>query len=129
MKRKKLELMFRRAFAGGMSVAMLLGMTACQNTKSQEEPAKSSTESGTPEISEDQGASDEGAADETAGAGNYLITEENENEEVVMNDQPESSYWFPEQLLVESGRGQRSGLQREYGTSGRACGPRKTPDS
>lgn len=99
MKRKKLELMFRRAFAGGMSVAMLLGMTACQNTKSQEEPAKSSTESGTPEISEDQGASDEGAADETAGAGNYLITEENENEEVVMNDQPESSYWFPEQLL------------------------------
>lgn len=29
----------------------------------------------------------------------YLPTEENENEQVVMNDQPESSYWFPEQLL------------------------------
>lgn len=29
----------------------------------------------------------------------YHVTEENENLELVMNDQPESSYWFPEQLL------------------------------
>ena len=29
----------------------------------------------------------------------YQVTEENEIENVVMNNQPESSYWFPEQLL------------------------------
>lgn len=30
---------------------------------------------------------------------NYQVTEENENKELVMNRQPESSYWFPEELL------------------------------
>ena len=39
------------------------------------------------------------AGDEGGTASVYLPTEENENEQVVMNDQPESSYWFPEQLL------------------------------
>ena len=29
----------------------------------------------------------------------YQVTEENEAKEMVMNNQPESSYWFPEQLL------------------------------
>ena len=32
-------------------------------------------------------------------ASNYQVTEENENKELVMNRQPESSYWFPEELL------------------------------
>lgn len=30
----------------------------------------------------------------------YQVTEENENLELTMNDQPESSYWFPEELLA-----------------------------
>lgn len=34
-----------------------------------------------------------------AAASRYQVTEENQNRELVMNDQPESSYWFPEQLL------------------------------
>lgn len=29
----------------------------------------------------------------------YQVTEENEKEELTMNNQPQSSYWFPEQLL------------------------------
>ena len=29
----------------------------------------------------------------------YRVTEENENQELVMDNQPESSYWFPEELL------------------------------
>lgn len=29
----------------------------------------------------------------------YLVTEENENKELIMNNQPESSCWFPKQLL------------------------------
>lgn len=39
-------------------------------------------------------------AAETEEAPAYEPTEENENQELVMNDQPESSYWFPAELLA-----------------------------
>ncbi len=103
MKRKKLELMLRRAFAGGMSAAMLLGLAACQNTQSSQttQPTKpESTENGASDVPEQEDAGAGDSAEEGAqGNAAYLITEENVNEEVVMNDQPESSYWFPQQLL------------------------------
>lgn len=41
----------------------------------------------------------ETAATEDKQTGSYQITEENGNKELVMNRQPESSYWFPGDLL------------------------------
>lgn len=41
----------------------------------------------------------QGEADTADAGGDYQITEENGNEELTMAKQPESSYWFPAQLL------------------------------
>lgn len=43
------------------------------------------------------GTSGEDAKEASAGA--YQVTEENEVPEITMNNQPEASYWFPQQLL------------------------------
>lgn len=73
MKRKN---RFMKPAAVGMSVLMTAGLCACQGTAASDKEKKDSGDTGT-----------------------YTITEENENLELVMNQQPESSYWFPEQLL------------------------------
>lgn len=45
-------------------------------------------------------AGDSGSQGKTDnGKSQYQVTEENEKEELTMNNQPQSSYWFPEQLL------------------------------
>ena len=101
MKLHKLSLPLRRGIAGFMAAAMVLGLSACQ--KPQETVTQPPEEAGTEENQESTEQETQAPDEETSGgeesASNYLPTEENENEEVVMNDQPESSYWFPQQLL------------------------------
>ena len=72
MKRK--QSLYKPA-AIGMSLLMTAGLTACQGGS----------------------ASSDTKADKSSAK--YQVTEENEAKEMVMNNQPESSYWFPEQLL------------------------------
>lgn len=60
----------------GMSLVMTAGLCACQGT-----------------------ADPKGETKAEGGKSNYQVTEENENKELVMNRQPESSYWFPDTLL------------------------------
>ena len=99
MKLHRLTPALRRALAVTLSAAMALGLTACQQAQ---DTAGSTATAPAVETSESQTAAQaqEGeAGDEGGTASVYLPTEENENEQVVMNDQPESSYWFPEQLL------------------------------
>lgn len=99
MKLHKLSPAMRRALAVGLSAAMVFGMTACQ------QEADSAAVTGTPETAAETQAQETDQADAAEGSGGeqtgsvYLITEENEYEEVTLNDQPESSYWFPQQLL------------------------------
>lgn len=72
MKRK--QSLYKPA-AIGMSLLMTAGLTACQGGS----------------------ASSDTKTDKSSAK--YQVTEENEAKEMVMNNQPESSYWFPEQLL------------------------------
>ena len=88
MKRK--QSLYKPA-AIGMSLLMTAGLTACQGGS----------------------ASSDTKADKSSAK--YQVTEENEAKEMVMNNQPESSYWFPEQLLrVGLRRRPGSGLQYQY---------------
>lgn len=64
-----------KAGAAGMAAAMALGLCACQGG--------------------DGASQDSGEKEKSS----YRVTEENENQELVMDNQPESSYWFPEELL------------------------------
>ncbi len=73
MRKQKLMALF-------LTAAMLAGLTACDTGNAGKDAAV------------------EAVSD--AAAGIYQVTEENENEQLVMNDQPESPYWFPEQLLA-----------------------------
>lgn len=70
MRRKEF---LRRASAISVAALLTMNLCACQKEEAV--------------ISEEEKAS------------NYQVTEENENKELVMNRQPESSYWFPEELL------------------------------
>lgn len=72
MKRK--QCLYKPA-AIGMTVLMTAGLCSCQGNTPAKNNEKAETKS------------------------KYQITEENEATEMVMNHQPESSYWFPEQLL------------------------------
>lgn len=72
MKKKQF---FAKTVAVGMAAGMAVSLCACESGASA---------SGKEKKSDDM---------------KYQVTEENEIENVVMNNQPESSYWFPEQLL------------------------------
>lgn len=72
MKKRQL---FTKTAAVGMAVTMSVSLCACSGGALDSEKEKKA----------------EGM--------DYQVTEENEVENVTMNNQPESSYWFPEQLL------------------------------
>ena len=77
----------RQAVSMLLAASMAMGLAACEgNTQTATEHA-----GGT----ETAGLLQEG----DAAAGKYTPTEENGNLELTMNQQPESSYWFPSQLL------------------------------
>lgn len=104
MKFHKLSLPLRRAVAGFMAGAMVFGLSACQKPQETTAPntqtqTQETNEGGLEETEEPENGS--GTKEPAGGeeAPDYLPTEENENEQVVMNGQPESSYWFPQQLL------------------------------
>lgn len=77
-----------KALAGILvAAAMLSTLTACGDKPKEQENTEATTSEGT-----DEGTSQQASA-------TYSQTEENENKELVMNRQPEASYWFPAQLL------------------------------
>ena len=125
MKRKEL---LRKASAAGLAAIVAVSAGACQQTKKETgAPTEAVTEAAATDTAQAETEAEEtaagaetetaaeavAAAEETAteaaeeaktdadgaAASRYQVTEENQNKELVMNDQPESSYWFPEQLL------------------------------
>ena len=89
-----------------LAAAMTLGMTGCAGsgekepaveTTAVEEEGQESAQAQETEAEEDETAGEE--EQENAQAAQYSVTEENDNKELTMNRQPESSYWFPAGLL------------------------------
>lgn len=78
-----------------LTAAMLTTLTACGNKPKTTEPDAIEGELTTTDT-ENQTPSEASAPQTSA---SYTPTEENNNKELVMNRQPESSYWFPSQLL------------------------------
>lgn len=68
----------KKTSALGLTVLMAANLCACQNGNDAAAPKE----------------------EEQAQVSRYHVTEENQNKELVMNHQPESSYWFPEELLA-----------------------------
>ena len=89
-----------------LAAAMTLGMTGCSGS-GEKEPAVETTaveEEGqeNARVQETEAEEEETAGEEeqeNAQAAQYSVTEENDNKELTMNRQPESSYWFPAGLL------------------------------
>lgn len=84
-----------------LAASMMSGLTACADKPKTADSGEVKREV-TAADSEGEGAAADGADQETAGqesAAAYAPTEENDNPELTMNRQPESSYWFPAQLL------------------------------
>lgn len=89
-----------------LAAAMTLGMTGCSGS-GEKEPAVETTaveEEGreSAQVQETEAEEEETAGkeeQENAQAAQYSVTEENDNKELTMNRQPESSYWFPAGLL------------------------------
>ncbi len=89
-----------------LAAAMTLGMTGCGGS-GEKEPAVETTAVEEEGQESAQAQETEAEEEETAGeeeqedtqAAQYSVTEENDNKELTMNRQPESSYWFPAGLL------------------------------
>ena len=73
-----------------LAASMTFGLAACGGE------AQTTTEN-VPQTEAAEAPRENGSSD--AGAAAYTPTEENGNLELTMNGQPESSYWFPAQLL------------------------------
>lgn len=73
-----------------MSILLAASMTASLAACTQKEQSGGEGMPDTTEIA---------AQGENAAASGYTLTEENGNKELTMNEQPESSYWFPAGLL------------------------------
>ena len=89
-----------------LAAAMTLGMTGCGGSGEKEpvvektaveEDGQESAQAQETEAEEEETAGEE--EQENAQAAQYSVTEENDNKELTMNRQPESSYWFPAGLL------------------------------
>ena len=89
-----------------LAAAMTFGMTGCSGS-GEKEPAVETTaveEEGqeSARVQETEAEEEETAGEEEqedTQAAQYSVTEENDNKELTMNRQPESSYWFPAGLL------------------------------
>lgn len=84
-----------------LAASMMSGLTACGNKPNTSDKDKVNEEVTTADQGEEstdsENSEQEGSGEETSAA--YAPTEENDNKELTMNRQPESSYWFPAQLL------------------------------
>ena len=84
-----------------LAASMMSGLTACGNKPNTSDKDKVNEEVTTADQGEEstdsENSEQEGFGEETSAA--YAPTEENDNKELTMNRQPESSYWFPAQLL------------------------------
>lgn len=87
-----------------LSVSMMSGLAACgnkpkspDNEEVKGEITAADKEEGNKEGADSETSGQEGAEQESSAA--YAPTEENDNPELTMNRQPESSYWFPAQLM------------------------------
>lgn len=83
-----------------LSAAMAAGLTACGNTQGATQETEQEQQTGQEEQSDPETEAEaEEPADGDESASIYSVTEENDNQELTMNRQPESSYWFPAGLL------------------------------
>ena len=87
-----------------LSVSMMSGLAACgnkpkspDNEEVKGEITAADKEEGNKEGADSETSGQEGTEQESSAA--YAPTEENDNPELTMNRQPESSYWFPAQLM------------------------------
>ncbi len=83
-----------------LAASMTMGLAACGSVP-KETATADQTETSGEETDKEQDVQEETQAGEemTETESRYLVTEENNNQELTMNRQPESSYWFPAQLL------------------------------
>lgn len=95
MEKRKLERLFKQSMAGILAVSLTAGAAACgkEPKGSEQTPTQISSEA-------EKGEGDGKENQSQEASKQYSITEENENPELVMAVQPESSYWFPEDLLA-----------------------------
>ena len=118
-----------------LAAAMTLGMTGCSGsaekepaveTTAVEEEGRESAQAQETEAEEEETAGEE--EQENAQAAQYSVTEENDNKELTMNRQPESSYWFPAGLLewkAEEDEDLRFNVQQRASCKARGyCGAR-----
>lgn len=79
-----------------LAASLSAGVTACGTDTAAGNPnTVESTETNTQTANEQETEAETAQTAQTV----YTLTEENENKELTMNRQPESSYWFPAQLL------------------------------
>lgn len=78
------RILFQKTLAAVLAVSLCASMSGCSSN------TENTTDTTAASVSQSGGDSK---------SSNYQVTDENENEEMVMNNQPESSYWFPEELL------------------------------
>ena len=81
----KNKVLGRRCIAISLAAALSAGLTACGNTGGDTQAATTETTQITETVQTAERI--------------YSLTEENENQELTMARQPESSYWFPSELL------------------------------
>ncbi len=84
-----------------LAASMMSGLTACADKPKNTDSGEIKNEV-TAADQEGEGTDSESTQQEASGSessAEYALTEENDNPELTMNRQPESSYWFPAQLL------------------------------
>ncbi|MDE7339092.1 MAG: discoidin domain-containing protein [Lachnospiraceae bacterium] len=89
----------KRAAAVITAAAMTISLTACGGTQATEQAPEETPPAESAETEGQQEQVQPDAEGSTETAGQYAVTEENENRELTMSRQPEASYWFPAQLL------------------------------
>lgn len=83
-----------------LAASMMSGLTACQSSDAKKpEDTGNVRQSGTDTETDTTAQGDKKETENDGNSSGYSVTEENAVPEITMARQPESSYWFPAQLL------------------------------
>lgn len=83
-----------------LAASMMSGLTACQSSDTKKpEDTGNVRQSGTDTETDTTAQGDKKETENDGNSSGYSVTEENAVPEITMARQPESSYWFPAQLL------------------------------
>ena len=83
-----------------LAASMMSGLTACQSSDAKKpEDTGNVQQSGTDTETDTTAQGDKKETENDGNSSGYSVTEENAVPEITMARQPESSYWFPAQLL------------------------------